>query len=149
MKGCVRGYGNYEELTSSGAEPMELFDDIAIENNSMKSPTLVQPDIVIIEESRDDLDVEEEDTDKQCTKSPDHLHLLPIEKAKRRVTSKHSDSIAGFNFDPNFDGLLEEVSLFTGPSLLSLVSTHDNIDSIRGTKKVRVPYSRNVWQWES
>ena len=139
MKGCVRGYGNYEELTSSGVDPMELFDNVAIESNSMKSPTLVQPDIVI-EESCDDLDVEEEDTDKQYTKSPDHLHLLPIEKAKRHVTSKHSDSIAGFNFNPNFDGLLEEVSLFTGPSLLSLVSTHDNIDSIRGTKKVRVPY---------
>ena len=148
MKGCVRGYGNYEELTSSGVDPTELFDDVAIENNSMKSPNLVQPDIVI-EESRDNLDVEEEDADKQYTKSSDHLHLLPIEKAKRHVASIHSDSIAGFNFDPNFDGLLEEVSLFIGPSLLSLVSTHDNIDSIRGTKKVRVPYSRNVWHWES
>ena len=132
MKGCVRGYGNYEELTSSGVDPTELFDDI--EEDTMKSPNLMQPDVVI-EES---VDVEEEETDTLDIKSPDHIHLLSIEKARRRVKSKHSGSYQGASFNPNFDGLLEEVSLFTGPSLLSLVSTHDNIDSIRGTKKVTI-----------
>ena len=28
IKGCVRGYGKYDDLTSSGIDPRELFDDI-------------------------------------------------------------------------------------------------------------------------
>ena len=123
MKGCVRGYGNYEELTSSGVDPTELFDDI---EGSSKSPDLVQPDIVIEE-------CVNEESDQQEIKTLDHVHLLPIEKARRRVRSKHFENDLGF---PNFDRLSEEVSLFTAPSLFSLVSTHENIDSIRGTKKV-------------
>ena len=128
MKGCIRGYGNYEELTSSGVDPTELFDDI---EDCKKSPDLVQPDIVI--EDCDDVVVEEAD---QELKSPDHVRLLPIEKARRRVRSRHSDSNDVPNFNRNFDPLSEEVSLCTAPSLFSLVSTHDNLDSIRGTKKV-------------
>ena len=129
MKGCVRGYGNYEELTSSGVDPTELFDDI---EDSMKSPDLVQPAIVI--EECDDVIVEE--ADQEDIKSPDHTHLLPIEKAKRQIRSRHYDGDLGTSFSPNFDGLSEDVSLFTAPSLFSLVSTHENLDSIRGTKKV-------------
>ena len=127
MKGCVRGYGNYEELTSSGVDPTELFDDI---EDSIKSPDLVPPDIVI--EECDD----EEEGDQQDIKSPDHIHLVPIEKARKRVRARHPESHPGPSLDPNFDGLSEEISLFTAPSLFSLVSTHDNLDSIRGTKKV-------------
>ena len=103
----------------------------------MKSPTFVQPDILIQECD----DVEE---DKQDMKSPDHIHLLPIEKARRRAKSKHSGSFQGSIFSQNFDGLSEDVSLFTVPSLLSLVSTHDNIDSIRGTKKVTILCTQSV-----
>ena len=128
LKGCVRGYGNYKELTSSGVDPTELFDDI---EDSMESPDLLPPDIVI--EECDDV---VEEADRQDIKSPDHIHLLPIEKARGRVTSKHSGSNPCLNFDLNFDGLSEEISLFTAPSMFSLVSTHDNVDSIRGTKKV-------------
>ena len=129
MKGCVRGYGNYEELTSSGVDPTELFDDI---EDCGKSPDLVQPDIVI--EECDDV-VEDADS-QQDIMSPDHIQLLPIEKARKRFRSKHFDS----NVDLNFDGLSEEASLFTTPSLFSLVSSHDNIDSIRGTMKVTVGF---------
>ena len=112
MKGCVRGYGNYEELTSSGVDPTELFDDV--EEDSLKSPTLVEPDIVI-EESED---VEE---DKESIKSPDHIHLLPIEKeAKRRVRLQHPQTD-----DYNFDSVLGEGSVYTTPSLFSLVSIPD------------------------
>ena len=108
----------------------------------MKSPNLGEPDIII--EECDDVIGEETPTYKQDIKSPDCIHLLPIERAKRRIRSKHSESITGLNFDPNFDGLSEEVSLFTAPSLLSLVSTHDNIDSIRGTKKVTILYTQSI-----
>ena len=130
MKGCVRGYGNYEELTSSGVDPTELFDDI---EDGIKSPNLVPPDIVI-----EEFDDEEQEADKQDIKSLDHVHLVPIEKARKRVRARHSESHPDPCFDPNFDGLAEEISLFTAPSLLSLVSTHDNLDSIRGTKKVKL-----------
>ena len=130
MKGCVQGYGNYEELTSSGVDPTELFDDI---EDSIKSPDLVPRDIVI-EEYYD----EEVEADQQDSKSPDHIHLLPIEKARRHVKARHPESHPGGGLDPNFDGLSEEISLFTAPSLFSLVSTHDDLDSIRGIKKVRL-----------
>ena len=125
MKGCVRGYGNYEELTSSGVDPTELFDDT---EDCRKSPYLVQPDNVIEECD----DVVEEADNQQDIMSPDHIQLLPIEKARKYSRLKHFDS----NVDPNFDGLSEEASLFTTPSLFSLVSSHDNIDSIRGTKEI-------------
>ena len=126
MKGCVRGYGNYEELTSSGVDPTELFDDI----EDSGTPDLVQPDIVIEECD----DVLEEADNQQDIKSPDHIQLLPIEKARKRFRSKHTDRNVGPNFE--LSSLSEEDSLFTAPSLFSLVSSHDNLDSIRGTKKV-------------
>ena len=108
MKGCVRGYGNYEELTSSGVDPTELFDDV--EDNSIESPVLVRPDIVI-EESEN----VKEEMDKLDIKSPDHIHLLPIEKARRRVRLRHSES----DIDPTG---LEGGSIYTAPSMFSLIS---------------------------
>ena len=104
-----------------------MFDDV---EECEKSPDFVQLDIV--EES----DNVVEETDQQDIKSPDHMHLLPIKKTERRIRSKHLENNISPNF--NFDGLSEEVSLFTTPSLFSLVSTHDNLDSIRGTKKVTI-----------
>ena len=47
----------------------------------MESPVLVRP-YIVIEESED---VKEEETDTQDIKSPDLIHLLPLEKARRRV----------------------------------------------------------------
>ena len=117
MKGCVRGYGNYDKLTSSGVDPTELFDDI---EGSSKSPDLMQPDIVVEE---CDVVVEEADN-QQDLKSPDHIQLLPIEKARRRVRSKHSES----NADPNFDPTLDEPSIYTTPSMFSLVSMPEDFD---------------------
>ena len=112
MKGCVRGYGNYEELTSSGVDPTELFDDI---EDSIKSPDLVPPDIVMERE----FDNEEEGADQQDIKSPDHIHLLPIEKeARRRVRSGHSESDA----DRTLNLMLEGGSVYTEPSMFSLIS---------------------------
>ena len=122
MKGCVRGYGNYEELTSSGVDPTELFDDI---EDSIKSPNLVPPDIVT--EEFDDV---VEEADQQDIKSPDHIHLLPIEKARRRVRLRHSESDAGYNFDPVFG----EGSVYTSPSLFSLVSIPDELDKTNKEK---------------
>ena len=77
----------------------------------MKSPDLVQPDIVAEE------CIEEIESDQQDIKSPDHIHLLPIEKTRRRVRLRHSES-NDYNFDPVFG----EGSVYTSPSLFSLVS---------------------------
>ena len=110
LKGCVRGYGNYEKLTSSGVDPTELFDDI---EGSSKSPDLADPNVEI---------EDEEEADPQDIKSPDHIHLLPpIEKARRRVKLKASES----NADPTFDPLFDEGSVYTTPSLFSLISIPD------------------------
>ena len=124
MKGCVRGYGNYEELTSSGVDPTELFDDI---EDSIKSPDLGPPDIVI-----EECDDEEEGADQQDIKSPDHIHLLPIEKeARKRVRLRNSESDTGYNFDPVFG----EGSVYTSPSLFSLVSIPDELDKTNKVMK--------------
>ena len=114
MKGYVQGYGNYEELTSSGVDPTELFDDI---EDSIKSPDLMEADIVV--EEYDDV------ADQQDIKNPDHTHLLPVEKARRRIgraKPSGSSSVDPDNFGIKFDAVLEEMSLTTGPSLHSLVS---------------------------
>ena len=86
----------------------------------MKSPNLVEPNIVI----EDDNVEEEEDKHDIGIKSPDHIHLLPIEKTRRRVRLKDSES----NVDPNFDPVLDEGSIYTTPSLFSLISIPDKDD---------------------
>ena len=127
MKGCVRGYGNYKELTSSGVDPTELFDDI---EDSIKSPDLVEPD-TIAEEFDDEADQQD-----IMIKSPDHTHLLPVEKARRRVgrARPSGSSIDPDNFGIKFDAVLEEISLTTGPSLHSLVSAITEDQKITETK---------------
>lgn len=119
----MQGYGNYEELTSSGVDPTELFDDI--EEDSMKSPNLVQPHIVA-EECNDEIE-----SDEQDIKSPDHIHLLPIEKARRRVRLRHSES-NDYNFDPVFG----EGSVYTSPSLFSLVSIPEKDEDNKVIKSI-------------
>ena len=65
---------------------------------------------------------DEEEPAPEDIKSPDHVHLLPpIEKARRRVRLKASES----NVDPNFDPVLDEGSVYTTPSLFSLISIPD------------------------
>ena len=82
----------------------------------MKSPNLVEPNIVI----EDDNVEEEEDKQDISIKSPDHIHLLPIEKARRRVRLKNSQSD-----DYSFGPVLGEGSVYTSPSLFSLISIPD------------------------
>ena len=118
MKGCVQGYGNYNELTSSGVDPRELFDDI--EENSGKLSDLITPNIVL--EERDDVGEE----DQQEIKGLDDMHLISVEKARRNVRVKHSeDDLVLFNH------LHDGGSLCTTPSMLSLISmpskSEDNV----------------------
>ena len=124
MKGCVQGYGNYEELTSSGIDPTELFDDI---EGSIESPDLD----VIVEEFDDDADQQD-----IMNKIPDHTHLLPVEKARRRIghAKPSGSSIDPDNFGIKFDAVLEEMSLTTGPSLHSLTSAITEDQQISETK---------------
>ena len=123
MKGCVRGYGNYEELTSSGVDPTELFDDVLYYE---KLPDLVQPkqsDIVL------------ENTEKG-TRSSDNLHILSMQ---RRLRSTYFETNNDFIFDLEFDRSSKQVSLYTTPSLFSLVTTYD-----RDNKKVTTPLICNI-----
>jgi len=112
-QGCVQGYGDYEQLTSSGLDPTELFDDIEKDNTK-------PPDIVVDEYE------DTEDINPDFTKGQESVHLLPVEKARRRVRSE-SDKV-------DVDLKLDEASLYTTPSLYSLISVHDDINNIRGIK---------------
>ena len=128
MKGCVRGYGNYEELTSSGVDPTELFDDI---EDSIKSPDLMEADIVV-----EEYDDAVEETVQQDIRSPDRVHLVPVEKeARRRVRSKHSESDA----DPTVNLMLEGGSIYTAPSMFSLISQPNEFEDKK--QIVKVTYS--------
>ncbi|XP_065919844.1 ATP-binding cassette sub-family C member 4-like isoform X2 [Dysidea avara] len=115
-EGCVQGYGNYEELTSSGVDPTELFDDV---EDNRKSTDIVAPDIVV--EECDDVT---EETDEGTERRSSHAQLLPVEKTRRRVRSNHSEG--DDPPDSHFTTVMEEVSLYTSPSLHSVSSTHHN-----------------------
>ena len=115
MKGCVRGYGNYEELTSSGVDPTELFDDVLYYE---KLPDLVQPK---------QPDIALENTEKGI-RSSDNLHILSMQ---RRLRSTYFETNHDFIFDLEFDRSSKQVSLYSTPSLFSLVTTYD-----RENKKV-------------
>ena len=109
MKGCVRGYGNYKELTSSSVDPVELFGNI---ENYGKSPDLVlpeQPDIVV-------------DNARKVIRRPHNLNRLSVGK-------RHRSTYFESNRDSIFD--LEYIT----PSLFSSTS-HDNLKSTRVNKKV-------------
>ena len=109
LKGCVQGYGNYEELTSIGVDPAELFGNI---ENCGKSPDLVlseEPDIVL-DNARKDI---------RCSHN---LHSLSV---GRQPKSTYLESNRNSIFD------LEYIT----PSLFSS-TTHDNLMSTRDNKKV-------------
>jgi len=112
----MEGYGSYEELTSSGMDPTELFDDIGKGNT--KPPNILKGEC-------DDI----ADIEPEFSKGEESVHLLPVEKARRRVRLGHSESDT-----VNVDLKLEEASLYTTPSLYSLISVHDDINNIRGIK---------------
>ncbi|XP_065919849.1 ATP-binding cassette sub-family C member 4-like isoform X2 [Dysidea avara] len=97
-EGCVQGYGNYEELTSSGVDPTELFDDV---EDNRKSTDLVVTDIVV--EECDDVT---EETDKN-------------KKPKRYCRTLDVES--------HFP-VTDDVSLLTAPSLVSIPSHLDEFD---------------------
>ncbi|XP_065897567.1 ATP-binding cassette sub-family C member 4-like isoform X2 [Dysidea avara] len=117
-EGCVQGYGNYAQLTSSGLDPTELFDDI--------EQDITKPPDIVVDESEDTLDIGQE---SESGRGQDNVHLLPVERAKRRVRLGHSESN-----ETSVDLKLEEQSLYTTPSLYSLISVHDDIESIRRRK---------------
>ena len=81
----------------------------------MDSPA---PDIVIEERN----DVTEEKVEEPERRSSD-ARLLPVEKARKRVRSKHSES----EHDQNYLPVWDEVSIYTTPSMFSLVSIPDDI----------------------
>jgi len=61
--------------------------------------------------------------DKTEPEEGENQYLLPVEKAKRRFRSRHSESNASL-FSDNKS---EEASLYAAPSLHSLISLHDDI----------------------
>jgi len=62
-------------------------------------------------------------TDEQLKRRSSHARLLSMEKARKRVRSKHSES----EHDQNYLPMLDEVSLYTTPSMFSLVFIPDDI----------------------
>ncbi|XP_065882473.1 ATP-binding cassette sub-family C member 4-like isoform X2 [Dysidea avara] len=104
-EGCVQGYGNYEELTSSGVDPTELFDDV--EDNRKST--------VVIEECNT--------SEAKVPTSPDEPQL--VQRLQRYDRLVHSAS-------PNL--VTEEVSLRTVPSMFSLVSVHSQFESCKVTQ---------------
>ena len=127
LKGCVQGYGSYEELTSSGVDPRELFDDI----EDVESPNLITTDVVI----EDYNDVVEE-TDQNDISSSGGMHLLPADKTRKR--SRYSE------YDPGLTNqVLGESSMYTTPSMFSLISMPNKIESNTRIDMVSLVFSLN------
>ena len=95
-------------------DPTELFDDI--EKDSTK-----QPDIVV-DECEDTTEM-----NKESDKGGDNAHLLPIENFRKHTKLENSDSDK-----PSSDLELEGASLYTVPSLCSVISVHNETEPIRG-----------------
>ena len=124
FKGCVQGYGNYNQLTSSGLNPTELFDDIE-DNSSSGKPSQVA--------------VLQDDLEEDMTK-PENKNLIPVKKARRHFKSGQSES------DPN-SLKLEEVSLHAASSLFSLISLHDDIREFETEVRTYVSCIWKMWEW--
>ena len=124
MQGCVQRYSNYEELTSSGVDPTELFNDV---DDASKSPlhNITVPDII----------VEECDWLNQVPdigRSQDQLHLLPVEKARRRIKADISGSTPNLNME---HAKLDDGFLYTTPSV------HDDLNMRRLQTEVAIAQS--------
>ncbi|XP_065902754.1 ATP-binding cassette sub-family C member 4-like isoform X2 [Dysidea avara] len=105
-EGCVQGYGNYEELTSTGLDPTELFDDVM---DNLVSPNL---------EKEEHEDVTEKVHLDLPTSPIDAQHLL-VDRATSHSRQLHSESSAA-----------DEMSLHTVPSMFSLVSIPSHFEGL-------------------
>ena len=61
-----------------------------------------------------------------------------MEKTRRRIRSKHPESHPDASLDP----YLEQASLYSAPSLYSMMSNYDDLDGITTLNKVRLIYVR-------
>jgi len=95
-------------------------DDVEAKSSAVGIPV---PDI---ERNHD----ETEETDKEPERRSSYAQLLPVEKARKRIRSKHSES----EHDQNYLPVLDEVSLYTTPSMFSLVSIPDDITAEKKEK---------------
>ena len=95
-QGCIQRYGNYKELTSSGLDPTELFDDLEDYNSS----------------NLESLNVEAGDkVHFDLPTSPTDAQRLLVDRTLVRGKQLHSEG-----------SVTDEVSLCTAPSMFSLVS---------------------------
>ena len=79
---------------------------------------LVVPDIVL--EECDDAKEEDEEPGRRSS----CVELLQVEKTRRRVRSKYSESHPDVGLDP----FVEQASLYSAPSLFSVMSNYDGIE---------------------
>ena len=101
FKGCVQSYGNYSQLTSSGVDPTELFDDIRDNTKPVKDAIFKVQDITKPEQIN-------------------NHHLLPEEKEKKHFHFGRSQSNPG-------SSRVEEISLHAASSVYSITSICDEI----------------------
>ena len=108
-----------------------MFDDIG----DTETPNLITTN-VMVDECNDVLEKE----NQQDYGSSDHVHLLPTGKARRHAESSHSedDSI------PTFSQLLDEGSVYTRPSLFSLIPIPGEVEDNTGSNVVAICNSCNM-----
>ena len=116
IKGCVQGYGKYDDLTSSGIDPRELFDDI----EDIEIPNVTTTNVVT-DECSDIIEA----ANQQGFGSSDHIHLLPMGKTRRHLESSNSEN----DPVPTFSQLLDGGSVYTRPSLFSLISMPGEVEN--------------------
>ena len=105
----MQGYGSYDELTTSGIDTKELFDDI----EDQKSSNFTSTDIVV-EEYNDAI----KETSQECIiLGSNRMHLLPMKRTKF-AGSRHSMDITYSSSNQAID----KQSMHTTPSKLSLIS---------------------------
>ena len=116
LKGCIQGYGNYDELTSCGVDPRELFDDM---EDAKRLPDFVTTDTVIEEHNN-----VVEEANQQAIESSDDINLIPIQKIRKHVRLRHSENDPSITFNQMLDG----ASMHTTPSMFSLISMPNEIE---------------------
>ncbi|XP_065916533.1 ATP-binding cassette sub-family C member 4-like isoform X2 [Dysidea avara] len=112
-EGCVQGYGNYEELTSSGVDPTELFDDV--EDNKKSADIIVQE--VVANKSNHKMEM----ACQKVTECPDPLH----EEEMRNRTPLVSDRDASTDSQSK-----QNTSLSSEASVLSDCDENENVVNV-------------------
>ena len=115
LKGCVQGHGNYEELTSYGVDPRELFDDMEDVERLSDYVTIDN----VIEEGSNAVEEANEQT----------VNLLPKQMTSNHVRLRH------FENDPG-PQMLDGGSIHTTPSMLSLISMPNQFEDDTGINEV-------------